>query len=46
MEALAETNSIEIWLSHYGSFTLFVFLALGILALPVPEESLMILAGY
>lgn len=33
------------WLLNYGSFALFVLLALGIFALPVPEEGLMVLAG-
>ncbi len=33
------------WLESYGSFALFFLLAAGILALPVPEESLLVLAG-
>lgn len=33
------------YLAVYGSITLFVLLALGIIALPVPEETLMVFAG-
>lgn len=34
-----------IWLKEYGSFALFAMLALGIIALPIPEEGLMVFAG-
>lgn len=34
-----------LWLKQYGSFALFGMLALGILALPIPEETLMVFAG-
>ena len=43
MEHLPET--FLVWLTQYGSLALFVLLALGIIALPVPEETLMIVAG-
>jgi membrane protein DedA with SNARE-associated domain len=33
------------WLMQYAGLVLFALLALGILALPVPEESLMVLTG-
>lgn len=33
------------WLMQYAELVLFALLALGILALPVPEESLMVLTG-
>jgi membrane protein DedA with SNARE-associated domain len=33
-------------LLDYGSIALFVLLALGILALPVPDETLMVAAGF
>ncbi len=33
------------WLLHFGSVALFCFLMLGILALPIPEETLMVIAG-
>jgi membrane protein DedA with SNARE-associated domain len=36
---------LTVWLSHYGSFALFVLLGMGIFGLPVPEETLMVLAG-
>lgn len=34
------------WLVDYGSISLFILLALGIIALPVPEETLMVIAGF
>ena len=46
MEFLAEDTAFTAWLLHYGSFALFGLLALGIIAFPVPEESLMIAAGF
>lgn len=45
MDFLPDTDTLSAWLIHYGSFALFGLLVLGILALPIPEESLMILAG-
>jgi membrane protein DedA with SNARE-associated domain len=36
---------MTLWLTNYGSITLFVLLALGIVAFPVPEETLMVFAG-
>lgn len=45
MEVLAASNTLEIWLLQYGSIALFLLLAIGIIALPVPEETLMIIAG-
>ncbi|MBS0655577.1 MAG: DedA family protein [Verrucomicrobia bacterium] len=33
------------WVTCYGSVALFFLLALGIFALPVPDETLMVLAG-
>lgn len=45
MDALADNNTLQIWLTHYGSFALFILLTIGILALPVPEETLMVIAG-
>lgn len=37
--------TIAIWLTHYGSFALFVLLTLGIFAIPIPDETLMLFAG-
>lgn len=34
------------WLTHYGELALFAFLALGILGLPIPDETLLAFAGY
>lgn len=45
MDALADNTTLQIWLTQYGSFALFFLLTLGILALPVPEETLMVIAG-
>ncbi len=45
MECVVEHNAFSIWLLQYGSIALFVLLALGIIALPVPEETLMVIAG-
>lgn len=38
-------ETLNLWLLHYGSFALFVLLALGIFALPIPDETLMLIAG-
>lgn len=45
METLMDNETLSFWLIHYGSFALFLLLALGIIALPIPEETLMVLAG-
>lgn len=37
---------LEVWLLDYGSFVLFFLLALGIIALPVPEETLLVFSGF
>lgn len=45
MDCIPNIESLSEWLLHYGSFALFIALALGIIALPVPEETLMVIAG-
>lgn len=45
MECLTDHTTLTQWLLHYGSVVLFISLVLGIIALPIPEETLMILAG-
>jgi membrane protein DedA with SNARE-associated domain len=45
MEVLPETDLLSQWLLQYGSFFLFIMLSLGIIALPIPEETLMVVAG-
>jgi LPXTG-motif cell wall-anchored protein len=45
LEYLPDIETFSLWLNHYGSIALFVLLAMGIVALPVPEETLMVLAG-
>lgn len=39
------TNSAIVWLTQYGVITLFALLALGIIGLPVPDETLLAFAG-
>lgn len=34
------------WLTHYGSVALFALLALGIFGLPIPDETLLVFAGF
>jgi membrane protein DedA with SNARE-associated domain len=43
MEYLNDTFSL--WLLEYGSMALFFLLALGIVALPIPDETLMVISG-
>lgn len=45
IEVLSENSTFSLWLLHYGSFALFGLLAFGIIAFPVPEETLMLFAG-
>ncbi len=34
------------WITHYGYFGIFIFLILGIVGLPVPDEWLLVISGY
>lgn len=45
MDLVPTQDNLSFWLIHYGSFTIFVLLALGIIVFPIPEETLMILSG-
>jgi|EndMetStandDraft_5_1072996.scaffolds.fasta_scaffold74633_2 membrane protein DedA with SNARE-associated domain len=45
MEFLFNNESLTLWLLQYGSLLLFLLLVVGIIILPVPEETLMVLAG-
>lgn len=45
MDFLFDNESISFWLTQYGSILLFILLVLGIIALPVPEETLMVISG-
>lgn len=45
MEYLPDMENFSNWLLQYGGFALFGLLALGIVALPIPEETLMVVAG-
>jgi membrane protein DedA with SNARE-associated domain len=39
-------EQLPIWISHYGYIAIFLLLMLGIVGLPVPDETLLILLGY
>jgi membrane protein DedA with SNARE-associated domain len=39
-------DSLYTWISHYGYAGLFVLLVLGIVGLPVPDETLLVFSGY
>ncbi len=45
MDLLENNNELLAWLLQYGSIALFVLLALGIVALPVPDETLLLISG-
>jgi membrane protein DedA with SNARE-associated domain len=45
MDLIPDKTTLALWLQHYGSFALFGLMALGIVALPVPDETLMVIAG-
>jgi membrane protein DedA with SNARE-associated domain len=39
-------QALAVWITQYGSFALFVMLAIGIFAVPIPDETLMVFAGF
>jgi membrane protein DedA with SNARE-associated domain len=39
-------DSLTAWVSQYGYFGLFGLLLLGIVGLPVPDETLLVISGY
>ncbi len=39
-------DALLTWLSHYGYGGLFLLLVLGIVGLPVPDETLLVFSGY
>lgn len=45
MECLSQYETLTHLLVEYGSLVLFILLVLGIIALPIPEETLLIFAG-
>lgn len=45
MDCLINNEILINWLTQYGAISLFVLLVFGIIALPIPEETLMILSG-
>lgn len=45
MDFFPDVDTLSLWLTQYGSIALFLLLCAGIIILPVPEETLMIIAG-
>lgn len=45
MDFLVDQDQLLFWLNQYGSFALFALLAIGIVGLPIPEETMLILTG-
>lgn len=45
MDSFFSYEALTLWITQYGSITLFFLLALGIVAFPIPEETLMVFAG-
>lgn len=41
-----DQNEFFAWLLQYGSVALFFLLALGIVALPIPDETLLVISGF
>lgn len=39
-------ENVQFWISHYGYMGIFSLLMLGIIGLPVPDETLLTLSGY
>src|SRR5690242_8138805 len=39
-------DSLTAWVSQYGYFGLFGLLLLGVVGLPVPDETLLVISGY
>ena len=45
MDFLSNHEALSTWLVQHGSIALFILLTLGIVALPVPEETLLVITG-
>ncbi len=45
MDAIVNIEALSPWLEQYGSLAIFALLALGIIAFPVPEETLLVISG-
>lgn len=37
---------LELWVTHYGYAAIFVLLLLGIVGLPIPDETMLVFCGY
>jgi len=46
MDFIPDLSHITGWLIQYGAIFIFIAFALGILILPVPEETMMLIAGH
>lgn len=45
MDIVPESSTLFLWLTQYGSFAIFILLLIGIVAVPVTEETLLVIAG-
>lgn len=45
MECISNETFLSL-INQYGSIALFILLALGIIALPIPDETLLVLSGF
>lgn len=45
MDSLLDNEVLSNWLIQYGSIALFFLMVAGIIILPVPEETMMVIAG-
>jgi len=45
MDPVPAADIFSVWLMQYGGIALFILLTVGIIALPVPEETLMLISG-
>jgi membrane protein DedA with SNARE-associated domain len=39
-------HTIELWIGQYGDGAIFVLLMLGVVGLPIPDETLLVYCGY
>lgn len=39
-------NGVFVWVSTHGYWALYLFLALGVVGLPIPDETLLVFTGY
>ena len=39
-------ETVILWITEYGYIALFFLLMLGIVGLPIPDETIMVFSGY